>query len=69
MSKSKDEWQLLSNKERTVWIAYNNYTWKAHRMCDADNDLWDPDPMIPQHIVDEFHVELHGTTLYYKEQV
>ena len=62
-------WKLLHNEDRSIWIAYNTDTLTCHLICDKNQlngiGVWDPDPIIPQAVIEKFHVELYGTELYY----
>lgn len=50
-----NEWTLFDVTQTTgemLRVAYNLETSGWHHVCDSLNFRWDPDPMIPQNVID-----------------
>ena len=45
-------WEFFCNHEGQVWCAYNIDASTMHVLCDEVRDGWDPDPTIPQFVID-----------------
>tara|TARA_B100001093_G_scaffold152768_1_gene145499 strand:- start:40209 stop:40397 length:189 start_codon:yes stop_codon:yes gene_type:complete len=49
-------YELKSEPRKRLRVAYNTDQWTFHLVCDAEETIWDPDPMIPQDVI-EAHLE------------
>ena len=47
-------WKIIHDEEGLVWIAYNTETLTCHLLQDQTEDVWDPDPVVPQDIIEMF---------------
>ena len=45
-------WEFFCNAEGEVWVAYCHDTYTAHVLLDERRGLYDPDPKIPQHVIE-----------------
>ena len=49
----KDKWKII-NHDTLIWIAYNTETLTCHLLQDQIEDVWDPDPAVPQEVIEWF---------------
>ena len=47
-------WKIIHDEEGLIWIAYNTDTLTTHLLQDQTEDVWDPDPVVPQDIIEMF---------------
>lgn len=47
-------WKIIHDEEGLIWIAYNTDTLTSHLLQDQTEDVWDPDPVVPQNIIEMF---------------
>ena len=45
-------WELFCNTEAEVWCAYDVDNSSMHILLDSSRGLFDPDPKIPQFVID-----------------
>ena len=49
----KEKWKII-NHDTLIWIAYNTETLTCHLLQDQIEDVWDPDPAVPQEVIEWF---------------
>ena len=47
-------WKIINDATGQIWIAYNTETLTCHLLQDQIEDVWDPDPVVPQDIIEMF---------------
>ena len=47
------KWKII-NHDTLIWIAYNTETLTCHLLQDQIEDVWDPDPAVPQEVIEMF---------------
>tara|TARA_Y100000401_G_C8288675_1_gene207442 strand:- start:561 stop:926 length:366 start_codon:yes stop_codon:yes gene_type:complete len=47
-------WKILHDEEGLIWTAYNTDNLNCHLLQDQIQDVWDPDPAVPQVIIEWF---------------